>query len=172
MPLLVPTSVPLLGVQELQSWSGSAAARIIALVSGTVGVEVPQGLAHAAVLVPSGGLPLPPLLVMKVTGSPQPVEEAGSKPQLLRARGNRQDSGGTVRGGLETAVDSAETARVFSPNSRRNDVGIWVAYWHRTALTRVPSRDGVKVARSQIPRTMSPLVPFPEFRPKLMVPTR
>src|SRR3990172_4544313 len=144
MPLLVPTSVPLLGVQELQSWSGSAAARIIALVSGTVGVEVPQGLAHAAVLVPSGGLPLPPLLVMKLTNSPQPVEERGSKPQLLRARGNRQDCGGTVCGGLETAVDWAETARGFSPNSRRNDVEIWVAYWQRAAFGRGAGRDGGK----------------------------
>src|SRR3970282_491111 len=140
MPLLVPTSVPVLGVQELQLWSGGAAARIIPLVSGTVGVEVPQGLAHAAVLVPSGGLPLPPLLVMKLTNSPQPVEERGSKPQLLRARGNRQDCGGTVCGGLETAVDWAETARVFSPNSRRKVVEIPGANWHRAALHRVPSR--------------------------------
>src|SRR3970040_569194 len=149
MPLLGPTSVPLLGVQEWQPWSGSAAARIIALVSETLGVEVPQGLAHAAVLVPSGGLPLPPLLVMKLTNSPQPVEERGSKPQLLRARGNRQDCGGTVCGGVEAEVDWAETARVFSPNSRRNDVEIWVAYWQRTALTRGPFRDGVKVGPSQ-----------------------
>src|SRR3972149_4814763 len=120
MPLLVPTSVPVLGVQELQLWSGSAAARIIALVSGTVGVEVPQGLAHAAVLVPSGGLPLPPLLVMKLTNSPQPVEERGSKPQLLRARGNRQDCGGTVCGGLGSAGGWGGAGERFMVSKRIN----------------------------------------------------
>src|SRR3989304_2361671 len=44
MPLLVPTSVPLLGVQELQSWSGSAAAPITVLLLGALGPLVGRGV--------------------------------------------------------------------------------------------------------------------------------
>jgi hypothetical protein len=68
-------------------------------------------------------------------------------------------------------MDRADTGRVSNPRIPRKDVGTSVAYWQRTALTSDPSKEGVKAAPSQTPKTMSPLgSALPVLRSRLMAP--
>ncbi len=76
-----------------------------------------------------------------------------------------------VAGGLEIATAWAAVARSLTPISLRNDVGMVVEYWQRTAFTLLPSREGVKAPAFQIPRTMLPAGSLAVFRLRLIVPT-
>src|SRR4029453_2195685 len=96
---------------------------------GVFGVE-PSRLTQAAVLVHGGDKhPAPssllPLLVMKVTAAPQPIDEfSPPNGHLPTPSGKRQPSvgGGGACGGLATAIAEAEIGSVLMPSTRRNDV--------------------------------------------------
>src|SRR6185503_3738158 len=126
-------------------------------------------LAHAAVLPPTVELVL---LLMRLIVAPQPVDVGPPKKHELRAIGKTQAFGGVVAGWAAHAIDIAPASRELTPITLRKDVGTDVANRHWTALTRVPSRDGVKLLPFQIPRTMFPLAVFPALRLRLMLPVR
>src|SRR3972149_7560838 len=115
---------------------------------------------------------------MKLIGTPHPCElkaPASMKGQSLSPIGKPHGVSGGLAGGFEVAIASALTDRVVNPKNARNDVGIVVLYWHLTAFTRVPSRDGWKrgtTVGSQIPRTISPVEAFGSFRFRVTGPTR
>src|SRR3989304_7045786 len=107
---------------------------------------------------------------MKLIGTPHPCElkaPASVKGQSLSPIGKTHVFSGGLAGGFEVAIASALTDRVVNPKNARNDVGIAVVYWHLTAFTRVPPRDGWNggtTVGSQIPRTISPVEGFAAFR--------
>src|SRR5690349_6617966 len=63
----------------------------------------------------------------------------------------------------------AAVGRRFILSILRKNVCTVLLNWHLTAFTLVPSREGVKVEPSQIPRTMLPLGLLAVFRVKLLV---
>jgi hypothetical protein len=77
-----------------------------------------------------------------------------------------------VPGWAAQAMAMAPVLRLLTPISRRKEVGTVVANRHWTALTWVPSSDGVNVLPFQIPRTMLPPGLLAVLRSRLMLPTR
>ena len=134
-------------------------------VSGALGVPGPVVLIQAAVFGVADE---------KVeTGWPHPCEPKfpdAWKAHFVTPIGKRQHPP-QVAGGDEIAVACAAVDKLLSPISFKNDVGMEEAYWHFTALTNVPSTDGVnvRVAPFQIPRTVLPLSALPAFCVKVLV---
>ena len=70
-------------------------------------------------------------------------------------------------GGLDTAIALPATGSELIPSSRRNEVGIVVWVWQRTALTWLPASDGLKLPAFQIPSTMFPFASLPALRSRV-----
>ena len=126
-------------------------------------------LAHPAELPPTFDVGL---LLMSDMVAPHPDDVDPPKKQELSATGKTHAFGGVVAGWAAQAMAMAPLLRLLIPITRRKDVGTVVANRHWTALTRVPSRDGVKLLPFQIPSTMFPPGVLAALRLRLMLPIR
>src|SRR6185369_8612132 len=124
-------------------------------------------LVHGGERQPAPASPLP-LLVMNVIGAPHPREVFPWNGQLPTPMGNTQPFTGGATGGFATAIADAEIGSAWNPSTRRNVVCTCEANWQRTALTTVPSSEGVKLLLSQTPSTMMPPGALPGFRSRLI----
>src|SRR6185503_59424 len=167
-PLLAGTESPWLRVVPLHD--PLTAACTCDVTAGLLMFVAPAcRFTHAAVFAPTAD---ESLLLMKLTVAPQPSEVEPPKKHELRPTGKTHASGGVVAGWAAHAMAMAPLLRLLIPITRRKEVGTAVANRHWTALTRVPSSDGVKVLPFQIPRTMFPPGLLAVLRLRLMLPVR
>src|SRR5690242_12655012 len=129
-------------------------------------------LTHAAVLLHGGARHPEPspllLLVMNVTGTPQPSEVGPKNGQLPIPIGNMHASGSVVCGGFDVATAEVATSIGKKPKRLMKLPVNRRLYRHITAFTIVPSSDGSKrlpaprpsgFEGSQTPRRTSPAGP-------------